>query len=72
MHPCLMLPQVRYTRCNNNPSQVVLGEKIAELEGEIWSAAGGSEVQQALHVFSVCACVCVRAGRLIDLLDAGP
>jgi hypothetical protein len=26
--------QVRYTRCNNNPSQVVLGQKLAELEGE--------------------------------------
>lgn len=31
---CLALLQVRYTRCNNNPSQVVLGEKIAELEGK--------------------------------------
>lgn len=26
---------VRYTRCNNNPSQVVLGQKLAELEGEV-------------------------------------
>jgi hypothetical protein len=36
--PCL---QVRYTRCNNNPSQVVLGRKLAELEG---AALGGGAV----------------------------
>lgn len=29
----LLSVQVRYTRCNNNPSQVILGQKIAELEG---------------------------------------
>jgi cystathionine beta-lyase/cystathionine gamma-synthase len=34
----MMLPspktcQVRYTRCNNNPSQVSLGQQLAALEG---------------------------------------
>lgn len=40
---CVLLLQVRYTRCNNNPSQVVLGEKLAELEGEggVWPDRGG-------------------------------
>lgn len=49
---------VRYTRCNNNPSQVVLGEKLAELEG----------TEAALPLSSGMAAIC---STLLTLLKAG-